>query len=231
MNEVEWLSSALPGPMLDHLDGKTTDRKLRLFACACVRRHWSSLRWPVPREAAALAERMADGLAPADDVATMLDRANASAGDAPMFEQPAYLAAAALLIEPAIEAARTACEQLRLQAVRETASEAAPGEDEARATAAASGAECRAQAEMVREVIGNPFRPVKIEALWLRASNGLVASLARLFAEEGRYAELPYLADALEDAGCTAEALVRHLREPSGHARGCWALDLLLGNE
>jgi hypothetical protein len=41
--------------------------------------------------------------------------------------------------------------------------------------------------------------------------------------------DVPILADALEDAGCTDAAIVRHLREAPAHARGCWVLDLLLG--
>ncbi len=41
--------------------------------------------------------------------------------------------------------------------------------------------------------------------------------------------ELPVLADALEEAGCTGAEILEHLRSPGRHARGCWALDLLLG--
>jgi hypothetical protein len=37
------------------------------------------------------------------------------------------------------------------------------------------------------------------------------------------------LADALEEAGCDATELLTHLRRPGPHARGCWALDTLLG--
>src|ERR1700736_3648164 len=37
MTEQEWLESDEPGRMLDYLRGKTSVRKLRLFACACCR--------------------------------------------------------------------------------------------------------------------------------------------------------------------------------------------------
>jgi hypothetical protein len=40
---------------------------------------------------------------------------------------------------------------------------------------------------------------------------------------------LPLLADALEDAGCTDDELLGHLRAPGPHVRGCWAVDLVLG--
>jgi hypothetical protein len=40
---------------------------------------------------------------------------------------------------------------------------------------------------------------------------------------------LPVLADALEEAGCTNADILDHLRGPGPHARGCWAVDLLLG--
>jgi hypothetical protein len=39
------------------------------------------------------------------------------------------------------------------------------------------------------------------------------------------------LADALEEAGCSDEALPSHLRSAGPHVRGCWALDLILGYE
>jgi hypothetical protein len=44
-------------------------------------------------------------------------------------------------------------------------------------------------------------------------------------------ARLAVLADALEEAGCTDDGIVAHLRGPGPHVRGCWALDRLLGRE
>jgi hypothetical protein len=40
---------------------------------------------------------------------------------------------------------------------------------------------------------------------------------------------LAVLADALEEAGCADGGLLGHLRAPGPHVRGCWALDLILG--
>ena len=42
---------------------------------------------------------------------------------------------------------------------------------------------------------------------------------------------LVVLADALEEAGCIDEAILRHLRDPRPHVCGCHVLDLLLGKE
>ena len=44
-------------------------------------------------------------------------------------------------------------------------------------------------------------------------------------------ARLAVLSDALEEAGCDNEDMLRHLRSPGPHVRGCWALDLVLGKE
>jgi len=53
----------------------------------------------------------------------------------------------------------------------------------------------------------------------------------------GIYAErafdrMPILADALQEADCDSDDILDHLRDPNAqHARGCWALDLVLGKE
>jgi hypothetical protein len=42
---------------------------------------------------------------------------------------------------------------------------------------------------------------------------------------------LAVLADALEEAGCDNADILRHLREPGEHVRGCWVVDLILSKE
>jgi hypothetical protein len=84
-------------------------------------------------------------------------------------------------------------------------------------------------ADVVREILGDPFRPVVLRHEWLRSVGGAVAHLAAAIHEEGRYEDMPILADALEDAGCTVASVLDHCRAPVEHAPGCWVLDLLLG--
>jgi hypothetical protein len=70
MTEAEWLGSVLPDRMRDFMEGKATDRKLRLFGVACFRRGYCRL-FGVGQEgqdAVAVAERYADGLASREDV-------------------------------------------------------------------------------------------------------------------------------------------------------------------
>ena len=228
MNELDWVAGADPIGMLDYLGEGASDRKLRLFACACVRRFWSAFTYPVPREAVALAERLAEGTATPEEVEAMRAQAEASAGNAPEFEQFAYIAASATLAEQASEAAATACARIRQHAVRIAAYETIYTENEAEVVARASQEESHRQVELLNELFGNPFRPVAIEPHWLAWGDGVVVRMAREIEEAQRFAELPYLADALMDAGCDAEPLLRHLRQTRGHIRGCWALDALL---
>ena len=62
MTVVEWLTCTDPRPMLEHLQEKASDRKLRLFACYCCRTIWHLLRDQQARDAVELAELHADGL-------------------------------------------------------------------------------------------------------------------------------------------------------------------------
>ncbi|WP_439623536.1 hypothetical protein [Gemmata sp.] len=56
--------------------------------------------------------------------------------------------------------------------------------------------------------------------------------LARGIYDQRTFDQLPILADALQDAGCDADAILDHFRDPTAtHVRGCWALDLVLGKE
>lgn len=89
--------------------------------------------------------------------------------------------------------------------------------------------ECRRRlCDAIRDVLGNPYRPLTVKPAWLDANGGLARTIARGIDAEGRFDEVPVLADALEDAGCDDERLLAHARQP-GHYRGCWLIDAILG--
>ena len=72
MTESEWHSSTDPAAMLAFLRGKASDRKLRLFACACVRAV-SGMPWEVG-EAIKYVEKYCDELLSWPDVVARIAR-------------------------------------------------------------------------------------------------------------------------------------------------------------
>lgn len=96
-------------------------------------------------------------------------------------------------------------------------------------------ADLRGLGRALHEVIGNPFRPYRFESIWRTPT---VLGLARGIVTDGAYDRMPILADALLDADCDEEAILRHCRGTERHAsgecshsRGCWVLDLILEEE
>jgi hypothetical protein len=81
------------------------------------------------------------------------------------------------------------------------------------------------QSHTLREIFGNPFRPVALDPAWQTAT---VVALTQAIYDEPAFDRLPILADALEDAGCTDADMLNHCRQPGAHVRGCWVVDLLL---
>jgi hypothetical protein len=82
---------------------------------------------------------------------------------------------------------------------------------------------------LLKEIAGNPFRSVAFHPEWRTAD---VMLLARGIYDEKAFDRMPILADALQDANCTSDDILNHLRDPHAvHVRGCWALDLVLGKE
>jgi hypothetical protein len=61
VTEAEWLAATESMPLLAFPGAKASDRKRRLFACACCRRFWVLVSDPVWRRAVEMAERYADG--------------------------------------------------------------------------------------------------------------------------------------------------------------------------
>jgi hypothetical protein len=90
--------------------------------------------------------------------------------------------------------------------------------------------ELAAQCDLLRCLFGNPWQPSPpLPPPVLAWNDRLVPRLARGIYDERRWPDLPLLADALLDAGCDDEALLRHCRGGGEHARGCWAVDVILG--
>jgi hypothetical protein len=90
------------------------------------------------------------------------------------------------------------------------------------------------EAHLLRDVFGNPFQSEALARARSAARNalawqgGAVVQLARALYEEQRFEDLPVLADALEEAGCTEAGILSHCRGPGEHTRGCWAVGTLL---
>jgi hypothetical protein len=67
MTEAEWLACADPGPMLESLQGMTSERKLALFAAACCRRAWHVKTDEPSRDGVEVVERYVEGLVEEDE--------------------------------------------------------------------------------------------------------------------------------------------------------------------
>jgi hypothetical protein len=239
MDEARWLACAEPAVMLRFVRGQVSARKLGLFAVACCRRVERLMADERSRTAVDVAERRADGLATerevraaraaaraADDVArsAYLD---ADASDRPPYGYgPLYAAcmatgaaATVLYVDanvPASLAAHARAGEVCGYASKEATDEAFRAADRA-ALAETAG--------LLREVVGNPFRPVAVDPTWRATS---VVALARSIYEDRRWEDMPFLADALEEAGCGDEGMLSHCRSGT-HTRGCGVVDLLLG--
>ena len=87
-------------------------------------------------------------------------------------------------------------------------------------------AEMAIQADHVRDIFGNPFRPATVDLAWLIPK---VVDLARFIDEDRAFDRMPELADALEEAGCIDAEMLSHCRSRADHVRGCWVIDAILG--
>src|SRR5438270_756497 len=56
---------------------------------------------------------------------------------------------------------------------------------------AARLAAAREQARLLRDLAGNPFRPVRVDPAWLTWNDGLVVRLTRALDDEGAFDRLP----------------------------------------
>ena len=82
--------------------------------------------------------------------------------------------------------------------------------------------------EIIRDMFGNPFRPVTFSPAW---RTDTAVSLAKQMYDSRDFCAMPILADALQDAGCDNEDVLNHCRGDGPHVRGCWVVDVVLGKE
>lgn len=71
--------------------------------------------------------------------------------------------------------------------------------------------------------------PLQFDRNWLSWNSGVVRKLAQSIRDDQTFHQLPILGDALEDAGCLDEAILKHCREPNSHGPRCWVVEHLLG--
>ncbi len=213
-NMLRALCATLPRDTLHSLPRiRTPDRKLRLFAVAMGR----CLRWVYKHEWHRLAldatEEVADDEGREGEVRRSLfqlheDMKRPAHPENPDLDQVIWNAALPHEFWEATEALMVAC----VRALRTAWGNRTPP--------------VSAQSDVVREIFGNPFRPVAFNPDW-RTSD--VMLLAQGIYAERAFDRMPILADALQDAGCDSDALLDHLRDAvATHVRGCWALDLVL---
>lgn len=152
MTEAEWHASNDPWEMLKWMNApescgsrpwsewKPTDRQLRLFACACVRQVWHLLRYKRSRQAVEVAERFADGLATREELSAA--RADSRNGERDAATEAAWCVT--------VEAVWVAASDASWSAAWDSAAESA------------SAVARAAQADLLRDIAGNPFRPVTL---------------------------------------------------------------------
>lgn len=217
MTEAEWLVCAEPRDMVWALRGrvnlklKRNERKLRLFGVACCRRIWHLLDDDLARRAVAAADLYADGHG---QLAEMLALSEA-------LGRPEYL------------------HVTRWTAVRVVSSRKPTytfmsgywdGPDaltaHALGTPEAENAERVVQSHLLRDIFGNPFRPVSFSPVW---RTDTAVALAKQMYDTCDFCAMPILADALQEAGCDNETVLTHCRSGGPHGRGCWVVDLVLG--
>jgi hypothetical protein len=254
MDEKEWLSCGDGFRMVRwlrkqrSLHGREAQRKARLVAGAACRRIWGLIEHPTLRAAVEAAEHFADGRMGEEGLAEVFDESartwvprlvhvreqTASA------EEAALVTAASARSWASMMRGRWSPWEMLERALRAAGLAAGGG-------AMISGGvespmqgglyrirdpdrlrvEDRAQCDLLREVFGNPFRPVALPPACLAWQGGLAPRMAADVYEQQRWGELPVLADALEEAGCADEAILVHCRGGGAHVRGCWVIDAL----
>ena len=210
MTEEAWLNHTATNSLIGHA-ATLSKRKTRLCLAACCRRLWPNLT-EVSRRAVEASEAYADRVIKKKDLLAVRKAATSVVRDSN--STPAEYAAASVARDPLVpEWIVGRCAYAAQRGNEE------PGEH----------VETSAQIELIRDVFGNPFRPVTIDPSWRTST---ATAIAQQMYDARDFGAMPILADALQDAGCDHEDILTHCRDPQEvHVRGCWVVDLVLEKE
>ena len=227
MTEAEWLSRSQLVAMLTHVNRSgCTERKLQLAAIAFCH-HLGSLPFGAEwHDTVARFEDWVEGAASAEQVLAARQRLEEIADATGLRDEPGLLAtvrgfgyrAATYLIATGPGRVPRIEPLLMVKSVAHSAN-VVFGSGQRRTVRAA-------HCQLVRDIFGNPFRPISIDPHWLTSN---VIDLARTIYEEKAFERMPILADALMDAGCDHDDILNHCRSTGPHVRGCFVVDLILG--
>jgi hypothetical protein len=226
VTEAEWADCADPGRMLLAV-GARTERQSRMLVAACARRVLPADPDIDMLAALDAAERYADGLASKTELGRLRRALNRTHPDRfarwfPLYVLPVRSVPAWHAAREGVGVGRAALGGLECAAWGTT-------RRQTRGLGTAMeypGREFAAQADLIRDVFGDPFRPVAFDPGWRTEA---VVGLARGMYESRDFSPMPVLADALDDAGCAADAVLAHCRGEGPHVRGCWVVDAVLG--
>ncbi|AMV26296.1 hypothetical protein VT84_18000 [Gemmata sp. SH-PL17] len=231
MTETEWLACRTSRKLLAFLRGRLTERKLRLIGCGCCH-VVGPFALAECRTAAAVADRIADRVASATEMAEgyraanyARDMATGTMGAIPRRYRTREAWCASWAVHELVVALDPDFPGY-LQALHDCVSSALDHLSDLPPNPAVNRLN---QSRVVRDVVGNPFRTIQFDPAW-RTSNATL--LAQGIYAERAFDRLPILADALQDAGCDNDDILNHCRDPAGpHVRGCWVVDSVLSRE
>jgi hypothetical protein len=247
MREKQWLRSTDSEQMLKSIWKQTSERKVRLYACAALRRIWHMLLDPRLREAVETIEKFADGLAAREELDVAFEAAEKirnqfsyvrSLGE----DIAVYWYTAADAVLAATQSSKNVFMKYNVRQVVFTCANAIEDANLGELPLISDRETCLREIErrhriandilgssaLLREIIGNPFRRIQFERRWATSN---VAELARTIYAERAFERMPILADALMDAGCDDADILDHCRADAPHMRGCWVVDLVLARE
>jgi hypothetical protein len=227
MTEQEWLNSTDPVRMLQALRGNVRERKLGLFALACCQELVGNALDPQTRDALAFVEYLAEteGL-----------RSRKAITRIPPGQVVIDCGASEPV--PVVRLGNFEDRNIDLACLPPVLSEvlrrlgcggaAVWWLEPMTLEFAQNGLISPRQADILRDVVRGSSRPVVLRAPWLRWNDGVLQRLAEAIYRDRAFNQLPFLHDALLDAGCDDDELLGHCRQPGDHVRGCWLIDLLL---